>query len=134
MTAWNKAVRRIWCLPYQAHRRVLCQLNNGKHAWDLVFKRFCKMHECMKNSKNEKLSFLIKMAEYDHRSIIAQNVSHICKRWCIRKESLLMNESYVFMPSVNDKISANMVRELRYGIQGFNDDECQDIIDYITTV
>ncbi len=28
-TAWNKAIRKIWKLPYDSHRVLLCVLNNG---------------------------------------------------------------------------------------------------------
>ncbi len=29
VTAWNKAVRKIWKLPYYSHRVLLCGLNKG---------------------------------------------------------------------------------------------------------
>ncbi len=35
-TAWNKGVRKIWKLPYDSHRVLLCGLNNGQHIWDYI--------------------------------------------------------------------------------------------------
>ncbi len=50
--AWNKTVRKIWNLPFDKHRAILCGLNKGLHVWDYIYKRFCKMYECMLKSEN----------------------------------------------------------------------------------
>ena len=60
-TAWNRGVRRIWSLPFQAHRKLLCGLNDGCHIWDCVYKRICGAYETMVTSQNEKLVFLMKI-------------------------------------------------------------------------
>ncbi len=68
------------------HNRVLfCGLNNGQHIWDYIFKRFCKVHDCMSKSTNSKLLFLISMNENDCRCNLAKNVRHICDKWNISK-------------------------------------------------
>ncbi len=47
ITAWNKAVIKIWKLPYDSHRVLLCGLNNGQHIWIISLKYFVKcMIEC----------------------------------------------------------------------------------------
>ncbi len=83
--AWNKAVRKIWKLPYDSHRVLLCGLNNGQHFGDYIFKGFCKMYDCMLKSTNSILSFLFSMCENDCRCILAKNVRHICDKWKISK-------------------------------------------------
>ena len=74
VSGWNKVVRRIWHLPFDSHTVVLAGLNKGKHVWDMIFRRFCKMYMSMSKSDNITLSFLIKMSECDKRSIIARNI------------------------------------------------------------
>ncbi len=90
-TAWIKAVRKIWKHPYDSHRVLLCGLNNGQHIWDYIFKRLCKMYDCMLKSTNSKLSFLISMSENDCRCILAKNVRHICDKWKISKADIWKN-------------------------------------------
>ncbi len=35
--SWNKAMRRVWCLPSDSHRSILAGLNNSKHAIDKIY-------------------------------------------------------------------------------------------------
>ncbi len=43
ITAWNRAVRKIWNLPYDSHIILICALNNGSNSLDFIYRRFCKM-------------------------------------------------------------------------------------------
>ncbi len=82
-TAWNKAVRKIWKLLYDLHRVLLCGLNNVQHIWDYIFKRFCKIYDCMSKSTKSILFFLISISENDCQCILAKNVRNICDKWNI---------------------------------------------------
>ena len=84
MITWNKAVRRIWGLPQDSRTMLLAGLNQGKHAWDIIFNRFIGMVYNMVRSKNEKLSLIALSGLEDMRSIIAQNVDKIRRKWKIR--------------------------------------------------
>ncbi len=53
LTAWNRAVRKIWNLPYDSHRILICALDNGSNALEFIYRRFCKMYNCMANSEKE---------------------------------------------------------------------------------
>ncbi len=37
-------------------KMLICALNNGSNALDFIYRRFCKMYNCMANSENTKLS------------------------------------------------------------------------------
>ena len=63
---------------------LLAGLNQGKHAWDMIFNRFIGMVYNMVRSKNEKLSLIALSGLEDKRSIIAQNVDKIRRKWKIR--------------------------------------------------
>ncbi len=65
LIAWNKTVRKIYNLPFVSHRAIQCGLSKGFHAWDYIYKRFCKMYECMLISENSKLSMLVGMSQDD---------------------------------------------------------------------
>ncbi len=78
-----RGVRKIWCLPFESHRNILCGLKNGEHIWDCIFKIFCGMFESMTNCKNKKLEYLVKLGNQDCRTIIARNIRVICDKWSV---------------------------------------------------
>ncbi len=39
---WNKTIGRIWNLPTQSNRVLLCWLNEGNHVYDYVLKDLLK--------------------------------------------------------------------------------------------
>ncbi len=134
-TAWNKAVRNIWKLTYDSHRVLLCGLNNGQHIWDYIFKRFCKMYDCMSKSTNFILSFLISMSKND--CILAKNVMHICDKWKISKAELWKNcKSTKLSVFSENKIRecegvVEIIKEQSKGINDFNEDELLESLAYI---
>ncbi len=79
ITVWNRAVRKIWNLPYDSHRILISALNNGSNALGFIYRRFCKMYSCMTNSENTKLSMFIKMCKNDKRMILSKNLRCVCK-------------------------------------------------------
>ncbi len=138
VTTWNRAVRKIWNLPPDSHTIYLCGLNNGQHVWDTIIRRFCKMYECMKNSKNDKLVYLVRMAQMDRRCILEKNVSFICKKRHISRNDLWndwkKSESvYGLKELKNNEETVSMIKELNEGIVGFNSEEIYDILTCITT-
>ncbi len=40
ITAWNRAVRKIWNLPYDSHRILICALNNDSNVLDFIIEDF----------------------------------------------------------------------------------------------
>ncbi len=38
ITAWNRAVWKIWNLPYDSHRILICALNNDSNALDFIYR------------------------------------------------------------------------------------------------
>ncbi len=84
--AWNKTIQQICNLPFDSYRAIL---NKGLHLWDYIYKRFCKMYECMLKSENSKLSMLVRMSQDDRRCILERNVRQICARWDVSEIELL---------------------------------------------
>ncbi len=99
ITAWNKTVRKIWNLPCDSHRILICALNNGSNALDFNYRRFCGMYNCMTNSENTKLSMLIKMCKNDKRMILFRNLRCVCKTWGVSELQLwskFKSKTYLF--------------------------------------
>ncbi len=136
VTAWNKGMRKVWKLPPHSHTVLLCALNDGVHIYDCIFKRFLKMLKCMSNSSNDHILFLTEVAKQDKRSIISRNMKFIC----IKTKQLDVTSSATdICVYKKDDIEANlhtteMIKELHHEINGFNQDEIQDILDCISTL
>ena len=80
----------------------LCVLNEGIHVWDIIFRRFFKMLKyVMKRALiHSKLSFLAKLSKEDNRSVLATNISFICRKTNIhknklRKKNIIYKKHYV---------------------------------------
>ena len=137
ISTWNRAIRKIWNLPYDSHTIYLRALNDGIHVWDVIFRRFLKMYTCIETSSNSKLSFLAKLPREDDRSIVATNTSFICRKMNAGKNMLLNNnkiyEKYMYNVNENEECmrTAHMIKELN---EGFSKDEICDILNYITTL
>ena len=135
---WQKAIRRIWKLPYHSHRVLLCGLNEGKHVYDNIFTRFLRMYKCMDRSSNQKMSFLVAMAKQDKRSIIARNIQFICEKVKAPEADIIHSQRYdchVYKSTdiLNNEQTIAMIIELNHGIPGFDESEIKDILEFIST-
>ncbi len=135
-TTWNKTIRRIWNLPTYSHTVHLCGLNEGNHVYDYVFNRSIKMYNSMK-CKNTKMVYRTLLAKNDKRSIISKTLQFICET-ANTKESEVINgyKSHVYKRAdiLRHEQTIAMIVELNYGIHGFDNDEIQDILYYISTI
>ncbi len=109
------------------------------YIWDYIFKRFCKIYDCMSKSTNSILSFLISMIENDCQCILAKNVRHICDKWKISKADLWNNCKSNKLSAFNENEIrkcegvVEMSKELSKRINGFNEDELLEILAYISS-
>ncbi len=128
-------------LPYDSHRILICALNNGSNELDFIYRRFCKIYNCMANSENTKLSIFIKMCKNDKRMILSRNLRCVCKNWGVSELQLWSKwKSETILMSVFSKDNieecehvTEMIRELSCGVNGFSMTEITDILAYIST-
>ena len=122
---WHRAIRRIWNLPANSHRVLLCGLNEGQHILDSVFKRIIKMYDCMYTNKNQKTSFLVQILKDDKRSIMSKNIDFMqrCNFEIFEAHEILAHEHAI-----------TMIIELNHGIKGWTKEELSDILEYISTM
>ena len=94
-----------------------------KHAWDIILNRFIGMVYSMVRSKNEKLSLIALSGLEDKRSIIAQNVDKIRRKWKIRGNiadiAKMKDKCAIYRDNKDGFVSrTQMVKELRGALQG----------------
>ena len=74
-TTWNKSVRKIWNLPYTAHRNILPDLIQNKTIQDTIQKRAETLIDNMSKLNNSKTCDLIQLVKHDKCSICHINSS-----------------------------------------------------------
>jgi hypothetical protein len=78
-TAYNKAIRRIWKLPYTAHTNVTLSIANKKDLINIVENRICSLYSSMCNSDNQYVSYIANVVSKCRTSRMSVNVDKICK-------------------------------------------------------
>ena len=64
--AWNKAVRRIFQLPYNNHRFLLPYVVDGNPIRDQLLKRCVKFYESCDENKNSIIQLLVSNANFEN--------------------------------------------------------------------
>ena len=139
-TGWNKGVRRLLRLPYNSHRFLLPSLLNVQSLEVQFIKRFCKMFRTMYRSSNERVQFLARYSMNNGCSLISRNIFFITDKYNVSRNDILHGK----LNAISDQCSEYQerviaqVRELlkiRDGqtmLNGFSNNEVQDIIDFIS--
>ncbi len=79
--SWNKAMRKVWCLPPDSHQSYMAGHNNGKHAFDKVYTKSVTMIQRMAISKKSKMCYLVNNSFNDQRSLMQSNFNILSKDW-----------------------------------------------------
>ena len=136
-TRWHCAVRRIWQLPYTAHRNILPGIAKSKSFPLQVYTRTVKMYQMMSKCKNHIVSYTLQNAKNDCRSFINQNMQFIAKETdCHNHLDICaneMNEPAIYSNADSDVIKVlHELRSCQEGlmeIPGFSLNEIQDLYD-----
>ena len=87
--AWNRGVRRLLQLNYDAHRYILpCILRTDTLETQLA-RRCCKMYKSMAHSKNGHIKFLFEHSMYFANSLIRRNLFCINSKYGATTEDVL---------------------------------------------
>ncbi len=63
-TEWNKALQRVWHLPYSARTCMLSPLNGQCHIFDQFNVRFVKFYNRMLKYENTIVNFIAKLTKF----------------------------------------------------------------------
>jgi hypothetical protein len=78
---WNHGVRRTFNLPFRTHTRLLHFFTGQAYVLDRIYRRFQKLLTRMRQSDNERVSFLADVMMNDSSSIICRNLQCIAQRY-----------------------------------------------------
>ena len=144
-TAWRKAVRRLWKLPYRAHSNLLPHVSQMLPLDVILEKRYMNFMSTGMNHSNGIVNFIFNYG-VRHISRIDQNVRYICKKYDIKVSDLFSGKlfnthiigKYNESVSEEDKRVGAQVRELAMERDSFDKtvlskQEVCDIIEFLVT-
>ncbi len=143
-TEWNKAVRKVWRLPYTAHTNMLGPLNGQCHIFEQFVNRFIKFYNRMCHSKNDTVNFLSNVAIQNMQSVTRKNMLFIKWRYnvdilncnvyrCIHDVKHESKPSNEVLMNVNLLKELLLVRDRVLSINGLLRDECIKLIIHVST-
>ncbi len=137
---WNKAVRRVFGLPYSTHTELLPRILKDKGFIHSLHLRSARYIHAGLLSKNPLVQYFFCKARCDLLGTIGCNIKHLMYKYDLDKQSFLDKGLERDIISNSNKVSSsilqrgNMVIELlSNSVQGFTSTEVQDIIEYLCT-
>ena len=141
--SWNVSVRKIFDLPLQTHRYLIEPVSEHVHLKKLLLKRFISFLQQIKKSNKMVPKMLLKCVKNDTRSITGSNIRKLMiltKKDSIESISAKDIENIEFEEISNDDLwRVEVIKELtdvKFGqlnVDGFSDDECNEILHYVCT-
>ena len=117
-TAWRKAVRYIWNLPYTSHSALLHLICTDLDIECQLHKRFLKFFYKMYHSDNYVTTFLARLALGGSRSSVCNSLNFILSKYRLLKSNFQCYDFYELLQSVKSapdpagNRTASLVREL----------------------
>ena len=75
--SWNVNLRLVFDLPLQTHCWIIERLSNGKHAKQLIMKRYIKFMDSLAKNKRASVRALLKIVSKDARTTTGGNLKNI---------------------------------------------------------
>ena len=142
-TQWNKAIRKIFSLPYQSHRWLLGPLIGQYHISNQLIRRDIKCVYRMINCPNAIIRQCILNAYYNANSLIGYKLAYFRSSFGIdifycdimssmekSKPNVLLDEQQA---QVNCLYTLCQAKSSHLKINGLSNDEINYLIDFITT-
>ena len=143
-TEWNKALRRVWHLPYTAHTCMLGPLNGKCHISDQLNVRFVKFYNRMVKCDNKIVNFIANLAKVNYNGFLRNNIMYIkwkynvdvmntlmCK--CIHVMKKCSQPPPQYVSHINLLKELILVRDSVNSIAGFNFNEIVEMITDVST-
>lgn len=80
-TAWNKAIRKIWNIPWKSHVKLLPYINECLYISEQLALRFCKFYHTMLSCPNENVSLIAQLAKHSTCTTLGKNVAYIMSHY-----------------------------------------------------
>ena len=143
-TAYNKALRKIWKLPYMSNTKIVLAISSKINFLKLIARRFVSLYMAMLKSTNPCVSFIVNFVQHDKSSQIGSNIDLICNKYNLHDyndiKQWYINYSKSEDTQENDIMIGHIVRELvlclenNMELSNFSKNEIQSFIDSITLI
>ena len=147
INSWSVSVRYMWGLPLQAHKNLIEPLG-GIHAKNMIYTRFLKFVQSIKESERPAPYYLLEKIKNDANTITGKNLTHILGNegkdvFNIDIRKFTKNIALCH-PIENNSWKVNLIKELTnlklnlLGVQfsdgdELNRNEIQEMINYVST-
>ena len=141
--SWNVSFRRMYDLPFQTHRNLVEPVSEQLHLKKLLIKRFLSFLQQIHKSDKVFPKQLLRLIENDTRSITGCNLRRILllvKRSKVEEISKddIENIEYANLND-DDCWRVNLIKEItnvKFGqvsVEGFSNEECEEILQFACT-
>ena len=137
---WNISVRRMFNLPRETHCYLIEPISGQDHAKTIMARRFLSFIQTIRSSKKQALKDLLRIVEFDTRSVTGRNLRTILLDTSVQDIRSLKSEhvtaKYRDMP-INEQYRVDFIKELvdvknnELEVQGFTYDELEDILQHL---
>ena len=95
-TAWRKAVRRIWKIPFRSHNK-LVHLINGSHDISIILEKRCiKQSWKMLNSEYKLCNKIVKYSMHNANSTLGENVRYFMYKYNLTLDDWNQNINNIY--------------------------------------
>jgi hypothetical protein len=141
---WRKAIRKLFCLPYNAHCDLLPYICNDNNPNIQLYHRFISFVKCLSLSKNHLSSLCYNMAVNGSCSAVSNNMSLISSVWNIARENICkinkklnpfpVNDDLLVVGSViSDLLYMKYVSKFLHGSYPFDNEDIEFMITTLST-
>ena len=138
--SWNVSFRRMFELPMDTHCYLVEPVSEQTHARTLMAKRFLNFTQALRTSKKSSLRNLLKVVEFDCRSVTGYNLRTILLKSSADSIQELkphhVTAQYRDIPEC-EEFRVGFIREIievknnKLEVTGFEDDELEDILQHL---
>ena len=138
--SWNVAIRRVFNLPRESHCYLIEGVSDDPHVRTVLTRRFLSFIQSIRSSKKTALREVLRVVEYDTRSVTGRNLRNILLKTNQDDVRNLKPSDYRAkyrdIP-VNEDYRVGLIKEIveiknqQLEVDGFNDDELDYILHHV---
>ena len=138
--SWNVAIRRVFNLPRESHCYLIEGVSDDPHVRTVLTRRFLSFIQSIRSSKKTALREVLRLVEYDTRSVTGRNLRNILLKTNQDDVRNLKPSDYRAkyrdIPE-NEEYTVGLIKEIveiknqQLEVDGFNDDELDYILHHV---
>ena len=138
--SWNVSFRRMFKLPWQTHCYLVEPVSQQPHARKLMSSRFLSFVQAIRRSKKIAIRKLLKVIEYDTRSVTGHNLRSLLLQSNVPEiQKLKASDGKAAYRSMSeeDQFRVGFINEIidvqnnNLEVAGFTDDELGELLEFL---